>query len=161
MGVNDSSRALLRHAVATVAYRGAKACRDAPPGFADFRPKHGSRSAVEILSHIGDLYDWASQMARGNWTWHTATPLPWDQEVARFHATLLEFDAHLASDAPLVFPAETLFQGPVADSLAHVGQIAQLRRLAGAPIRGESYARAEIAAGRVGPEQAKATVEFD
>ena len=161
MGVSDPSRALLRHAVATVAYRGAKACRDAPPGFAEFRPADGSRSAGEILSHIGDLYDWATQMARGSWTWNTASLLPWNQQIARFHATLREFDGHLASDAPLGFPAEILFQGPVADSLTHIGQIAALRRLAGSPIRGESYARAEITAGRIGPDQAKSVVEFD
>ena len=157
----DSARALLRHAVATVAYRGAKACRNAPPDFAAFRVAPDTRSAGEILAHIGDLYDWATHMAQGNWTWNTASPLPWNQEVQRFHATLAKFDAHLGSDAPLGYPVETLLQGPVADSLAHIGQLAQMRRLAGSPIRGESYARAEIATGRVGVDQAQPRVEFD
>jgi hypothetical protein len=161
MGMSDPVRGLLRHAVATVAYRAAKACRSAPPGFGDFRPAEGSRSAVEILAHMGDLYDWALQMAKGDWIWHTASPLSWEEEVSRFHAALTRFDAHLATNAPLGFPAETLFQGPIADSLTHVGQIAQLRRLAGSPVRGESYARAEITAGRLGTDQAKAKVEFD
>lgn len=161
MGVNDPARELLRHAVATVAYRGAKACRGAPPGFGELRFAERSRTAGEILSHIGDLYDWATQIAKGNWTWHTARPLPWPEEVARFHSTLAEFDAHLANDSPLGFPVETLLQGPVADSLTHIGQIIQLRRLAGSPMRSESYARAEIRMGRVGPNQAKSNAEFD
>jgi hypothetical protein len=161
MGVSDPIRDLLRHAVATVAYRAAKACRGAPPGFGNFRLAEESRSAGEILAHMGDLYDWALQMAKGNWTWRTASPLPWDEEVARFHESLGKFDAHLESDAPLGYPADILLQGPIADSLTHVGQIAQLRRLAGSPVRGESYARAEITRGRVGSDQAKPRVEFD
>jgi hypothetical protein len=49
----------------------------------------------------------------------------------------------------------------VADSLAHIGQIAMLRRLAGAPVRAENYAKADVSAGRVGPEQTRPRVEFD
>jgi hypothetical protein len=49
----------------------------------------------------------------------------------------------------------------IADALTHIGQIAMLRRLAGAPVRGENYFRAEIILGRVGPEQSVARVEFD
>lgn len=161
MVVRDAARELLRHAVATVAYRGAKACRGAPPEFGEVRPAPGSRSAREILAHIGDLYDWATEMAKGNWTWNTASPRSWPEEVARFHTSLGAFDAYLASDAPLGYPVEVLLQGPVADSLTHIGQLTQLRRLAGSPIRGESYARAEITSGRTGPDQAKSRVEFD
>jgi hypothetical protein len=81
--------------------------------------------------------------------------------VARFFAALKEFDSYLASQAPLGFPSEKLFQGPVADALTHVGQIAILRRLAGAPVRGENYFKADITAGRVGAEQSGPRVEFD
>ncbi len=55
----DSGRALLRHTVATVAYRGGKAVRNAPAGFADYRATAGSRTAGQILAHVGDLFDWA------------------------------------------------------------------------------------------------------
>ena len=70
-------------------------------------------------------------------------------------------DEFLASDAPLGISAERLFQGPIADALTHTGQLAMLRRIAGAPMRGENYARAEIARGRVGAEQPKPGFEFD
>jgi hypothetical protein len=36
-----------------------------------------------------------------------------------------------------------------------------LRRLAGCPIKGENYFKADIAAGRVGPEQSAPRREFD
>jgi len=35
----------------------------------------------------------------------------------------------LASSEPVQVPLEKLFQGPIADALSHVGQIAVLRRL--------------------------------
>jgi len=150
----------LRHAVATLAYRGAKALRDAPPPFSDFRPGPTSRSAGEILAHINDLLDWVLTQARGKERWRNSKPRSWQQDSERFFAGLRALDAYLASDAPLHQPAERIFQGGVADALTHVGQIAMLRRLAGARVRGENYNRAKIEAGRVGPDQQKAVSEF-
>jgi hypothetical protein len=152
---------LLRHAVATVAYRGGKAVRGAPRTFAGYRAAEGSRSPLEILAHIGDLFDWALCLANGKHEWHTAQPLAWDDEVGRVFRAIEAFDARLASDEPLEYSAERLFQGPVADALTHVGQIAMLRRMAGCPMRGENYFKAEIAVGRVGVGQAAPRVEFD
>jgi hypothetical protein len=152
---------LLRHTVATLAYRGGKAVRGAPPEFSGFRAAEGSRSAGQILAHIGDLLDWGVSLARGTHVWHNSAPRDWDADVARFFDALASFDGVLASEAPLGCPAERLFQGPIADALTHVGQLNMLRRLAGSPVRGENYFKAEIAAGRVGPEQPAPRVEFD
>lgn len=110
---------------------------------------------------MGDLLDWALSLAKGKQEWHDAAPLPWEQGVQRFFTALEAFDAYLASEAPLHAPVEGLFQGPIADALTHVGQIATRRRLAGAPVRGENYFVADIVAGRVGPEQSAPRREFD
>jgi hypothetical protein len=157
----DPKRDMLRHTVATVAYRGGKAVRGAPPSFASFRAGETTRTPAAILAHIGDLFDWALSIARGAQAWNNSTPLAWDEEVARFFATLQRFDDYLASDAPLACEPEQLFQGPVADALNHVGQIAMLRRLAGTPIKAENYYRAEIVCGRVGAGQTPPQREFD
>jgi|SRR5436190_23100851 len=157
----DTKRELLRHTVATVAYRGGKAVRGAPPAFASFSAGDTTRTPAAILAHVGDLFDWALSLARGAQTWNNSTPIVWDQEVARFFASLQRFDDYLASDAPLSCEPEQLFQGPVADALNHVGQIALLRRLAGAPIKAENYYRADIARGRVGADQTPPRREFD
>ncbi|MGH7619277.1 MAG: hypothetical protein ACREPM_18835 [Gemmatimonadaceae bacterium] len=162
MTASDSSaRDLLRHTVATVAYRGGKAVRGAPADFSAFRAAASSRSAGEILAHVGDLYDWAWCLAKGEHTWSRAPVGAWDADVERFFTVLGRFDAYLASAQPLGRSAEELFQGPVADSLTHIGQISMLRRLAGAPVRGENYFKAEIVRGRVGAGQAASRVEFD
>ena len=157
----DTKRAMLRHTVATLAYRGGKAVRGAPEGLGGFAAGAGLRTPLQILAHVGDLLDWALSMARGEKRFNESTPRGWDEEVARFFEALAALDAYLASDAPLAVPAEGLFQGPVADALTHVGQIALLRRMAGAPVRGENYYVAEIVAGRVGDEQAAPRREFD
>jgi hypothetical protein len=157
----DDKRAFLRHTVATVAYRGGKAVRDAPASFASFSGDGSDRTAAKILAHIGDLYDWALTQAKGAEAWNNSTPLEWPLEVERFFGTLQRFDEYLASDAPLAAPPEKIFQGAVADSLTHVGQLAILRRLAGVRMKSENYAKAEIVAGRVGKEQTTPKREFD
>jgi hypothetical protein len=158
---DETSLSFLRHSLATLAYRAGKTLRGVPEGFAEFRAREGTRTPGEILAHMGDLFDWALALADGKHVWHNSTPLAWEREVERFFAGLAAFDRRLASGALLAFSAEKLFQGPVADALAHTGQIAMLRRMAGAPVRGENYFRAKIAVGWVGEEQEPAAVEFD
>lgn len=158
---SQSRRQFLRHSVATLAYRAGKALRGAPPRFEELRISETSRSAGEILAHMGDLFDWALSIAQGKPEWHDSASLPWEQSVRRFFAALEAFDAYLASGAPLHASPEKLFQGPIADALTHVGQIATRRRVAGAPVRGENYFRADIVAGRVGPDQSAPRREFD
>lgn len=155
-----SARDLLRHCLATVAYRGGKTLRDAPDSFPDFRVADTSRTPAQILAHLGDLFEWALSVANGKQAWHDSKPLPWPQEVDRFFKALKDFDDYLASSEPLRASPEQLFQGPVADALNHIGQIAMLRRVAGSPIKGENYLRADIACGRVGKDQAAPKGEF-
>jgi len=147
----DSQSGLLRHTLATLAYRTARALENAPASFADF--DGAGRRPVQILTHMGDLFDWALSVAHGNPSWHNSQPLAWPEEQQRFFAALGAFDAFLASNSALNAPIERLFQGPIADALTHAGQLAMLRRLAGAPIRGENYYVAAIAAGEVSAAQ--------
>jgi len=157
----DTKREMLRHTVATLAYRGAKALRGAPDSFASYRAWETTRTPAQILAHIGDLLDWGLSIAKGAEAWNNSEPLAWNQEVARFHRALESFDNYLASDADLGATCERLFQGPIADALTHIGQLTMLRRIAGAPIKGENYSRAKIEAGKVGAEQAAPKREFD
>jgi len=162
--VPDPTRAFVRHTIATLAYRGAKILRGAPAGFGACRAADAStqtRSAVEILAHIGDLLDWTAVLVAGDKGWRTSPPQSWQHEVDRFFAGLQTVDAALVSDSTPSRSLECIFQGPIADALTHLGQLGLLRRIAGAPLRGESFVLAEIVAGRVGPEQAAPVREFD
>jgi hypothetical protein len=158
---SPGKRELLRHTLATLAYRGGKAVRGAPSEFAAFKASPTTRTPGEILAHVGDLLDWGLALAQGRRDWKPRPPQSWEADVQRFHEALAAFDAYLASNAPLGAPAEGLFQGPVADAINHVGQINLLRRMQGSPVKGENYFKADIAAGRVGPEQSQPRVEFD
>ena len=159
--VMDQKRELLRHALATLAYRGGKALRGAPAEFAEFRVAAVTRTPAQILAHMGDLLDWALSIAQGQQRWQQGPALDWEGGSRRLFAGLQALDDFLASGQPLAVSAESLFQGPIADALTHVGQIAMLRNIAGCPFRGENYFVAEIVAGRVGPEQAAPKREFD
>jgi hypothetical protein len=160
MKSSDGKREMLRHTLATLAYRGGKSLRGAPPDFAEFRAAEGTRCPIEILAHICDLMDWAVSIAQGREKWRDTTAALWDGQVERFFTAMKALDDLLASNVPLEADAEKLFQGPIADALTHVGQLCMLRRLAGSPVRGENYFVADVQAGRVGPVQGPPKREF-
>jgi hypothetical protein len=156
-----TDKTLLRHLVATLAYRAAKVLRDVPAGFAEFSVGPKARVPVQIVAHMADLMGWAVRMAEGEYLWRAEGTSDWDTEIRRFFDGLAALDRILASGAPPGNAPELLIQGPLADALTHVGQLAMLRGAAGASVRPESYARAEIVVGRVGLEQAAPGREFD
>ena len=157
----NGSKQFLRHTLATLAYRAEKVLRETPEGFADLRSWPESRTPVEILSHLADLMEWGERLARGEYRWQPAPAASWPVASERFFRGLRALDTALARPSAAGYPAEVIFQGPIADALTHVGQLAMLRGAAGRPVRPESYARAKIRVGRVGLEQAKSRVEFD
>ena len=145
-------RTWLRHIVSTLAYRGGKLLKNAPPEFVQ-HDTGGGHTPLRILSHIGDVLDWGLSHMRGEPKWGSADLGSWDAQAARFHARLAEIDAYLAGDAPIHCELTRFYQGPLADALTHVGQLAMLRRLTGSPVYSENYFVADIVAGRTGPEQ--------
>ena len=154
----DEKRSLLRHTLATLAYRATRALEDAPQAFANF--DGAGRRPIQILAHMGDLFDWALSIAQGTERWHNSQPLAWPQEQQRFFAALSAFDAYLASSSPIQAHIERLMQGPVADALTHVGQLAMLRRLAGSPTRGENFYVAAVAIGQINSVQPEPVKPF-
>ena len=154
----DDKRELLRHTVASLAYRAARAFEDAPADFVEFEGV--GRMPVQVLAHMGDLFEWALSAVQVNERWHTSKPHSWVIEQQRFFRSLHAFDAYLASNEPLYASAEALFQGPIADALTHVGQLTMMRRLAGSPSRGENFFVADVRVGRVGSEQPVAVQPF-
>ena len=154
----DEKREFLRHTLASLAYRAARAVEGAPEEFASF--DGAGRTPVQILAHMGDLFDWALSISRGEETWHSSEPLSWSEEKRRFFVALEAFDALLASEELIQAPLERLFQGPVADALTHTGQIAMMRRLSGFKKLDEDFFRAEVAVGQVGVDQPAAVLQY-
>jgi hypothetical protein len=152
---------ILRHLLATLAYRAAKVLRDAPESFAAYSHGSTTRKPVQIVAHMGDLMDWGLTLARGDYIWKAAGSEDWQKEVQRFFDGIAAVDRAIAAGPLPPGAAELLIQGPLADALTHVGQLAMMRGAAGSPVRPESYARAEISAGRVGLDQAAPNREFD
>ena len=154
-----TDRELTRHAVAVIAYRGAKPLRDAPASFAGYDTGAGHTPLV-ILAHLGDLMAWALTHLEGAPKWVGADPGAWDAEAERFFRNLAALDEYLASDQPVHCDLKRLLAGPIADALTHIGQLMMLRRMSGSAVYGENYFVAEIATGRVGREQPKPVRPF-
>ena len=110
---------------------------------------------------MADQMAWGVSLTRGESVWKAHGSDDWNAEVRRFFDGLSALDASLSSADLPAAATEKLIQGPLADALTHVGQLALLRGMAGAPIRPESYARAVITAGRVGLDQSAAVREFE
>jgi hypothetical protein len=156
-----TARAIVRHLVATLAYRAAKVLRDVPPGFARQSFAAQTRQPVQILAHLADLMAWGARFADGEMLWKAEGSDDWDVERQRFFDGLAAVDASLGADRPFRGSLEKLIQGPLADALTHVGQLALLRGMAGVAVRPEAYPRAEIVAGRVGLDQPPPGREVD
>lgn len=146
-------RAALRHTVATIAYRAGKVLRDAPPGFASHAVGPNRRTPVAILAHMSDVLTWGMRRVRGEPAWEPVSPGTWEEELVRFYAALHDLDAALAECDVAGYTPPRVLQGPLADVLTHVGQLAFIRGLVDAPVRGENYAVADVETGRVGPDQ--------
>ncbi len=161
MSSETDPRPVLRRMVATLAYRAAKVLRDPPPGFAYAQLGASLRTPVQIVAHMADLMAWGVSLARGDYLWKPEGTNDWDLELRRFLDNLSTLDRELAADGPFRGSVDKLIQGPLCDALTHVGQLAMMRGMAGAPVRPESYARADITLGRVGLDQAAPRAEFD
>ncbi|MCA9322744.1 MAG: hypothetical protein KDB53_18530, partial [Planctomycetes bacterium] len=132
----QDQRTFLRHTLAALAYRAAKVLRDAPVGMADLTVADGAMTGTQVVDHIADVVVWMGKLMRDDKSWGTKTSPDFAAARDRFFAALEDVDGLLASGEPIAAPVERLFQGPVADALTHVGQLATLRRRAGSPVQG-------------------------
>lgn len=148
-------RLLVRHYLAAIAYRLQKAVRDAPRSFATFAAGARVRTPAELVRHMTSVLGYARTFAVGGTYPFDPGPLPtFDDELARFHEMLESVGEHLAPDGSLgTLRPEQLLQGPLADVMTHVGQLAMLRRLAGAPVAPENFIFADVRAERLGVDQ--------
>lgn len=147
-------RELLRHFLAAIAYRTQKALRDAPPGFPEFSAGNQVRTPAELLGHMTSLMGYAVTLfVGGSYPFRPPRLATWDDEVARFHEQLAEVASHLERGTPLSITHQQLLQGPLADTMTHVGQLAMLRRMAASPVAPENFIQADVRPDRLGPEQ--------
>ena len=150
----NEKRALLKHFLAALAYRTQKALRDAPADFDSFVPTAGVRPPKELVRHMTSVLGYARTYFVGGRYWPDPLPSLAD-EVTRFHQMLEDLGRDLSSETPLCqgMTEEQLLQGPLADAITHAGQLAMLRRFAGAPVAPENFIVADIQSGKVGPDQ--------
>jgi hypothetical protein len=150
----DEKRDMLRHFLAALAYRTQKALRGAPSEFGAFCAREDVRTPMQLVRHMTSVMGYARTFFVGGKYW--PDPLPsLEEEVVRFHEMLEDIARYLQSGTPLLqgMSAERLLQGPFSDAMTHAGQLAMLRRLAGAPVPPENFIVADVDADRCGPRQ--------
>jgi hypothetical protein len=147
---------LLRHYLAALAYRTQNALRGADAPFADFRIGPTSRTPHELVWHMTGLMGYARTFFVGG-TWRPDRLDSFDAEVRRFHELVEELAGWFDSGVePTGTTFERLLQGPLADAMTHVGQLAMLRRLSGSPVPPENFMKADVRADHLGPDQPSA-----
>ena len=150
----DRDRELLRHFLAAIAYRTQKALRDAPEHYPTFSAGNRARTPAELVRHMTALMGYVRTHFVGGSYAGKPAPLPtFKAEVVRFHEMVEAVGQLLASNTQCSITTEQLLQGPFADTMTHVGQLAMLRRLAGAPVAPENFIYADIRADRLHAEQ--------
>lgn len=150
----DRDRALLRHFLAAIAYRIQKALRGAPEDFGRFSAGNRVRTPTELVQHMASLMGYVRTLFVGGSYPIKPEPLAtFAAEVGRFHENLSAVGDLLSGETPLSITTEQLLQGPFADVMTHVGQLAMLRRLAESPVAPENFIYADIRGDRLGPEQ--------
>ena len=148
----NEKRALLRHFLASLAYRIQKALRQAPEGFGEFRVAPDVRNPRELVKHMSNVLGYAQTFFIGGE--YRPEPLSTlDEEVARFHAVLESLSEFFRTGDFARMPPERFLQGPLSDAMTHAGQLAMLRRLFDAPVPPENFIMADIQANNVSASQ--------
>jgi hypothetical protein len=162
----EGKNILVRHLLASLVYRTTKIIRDAPENFPETSIGNSVRTPEKILGHINSLIQLSNRF------WSSEKPLSmanlrklsrkkaWDREVDLFYQLVAQFDDTLSNHiSPRKYNPEKILQGPFMDAFTHVGQLALLRRMAGTPVKRESYWMADVRIGQIGPNQPLQPVE--
>ena len=151
----ELGRALLKHYLAAIAYRAQKALRDAPVDHPEFSAGHRTRTPVDLPAYDEPAGLFSDAVSCGSYPFNPEPLATFEDEVARFDDMVTAVGDLLERDVPLQeISFEQFLQGPLSDVITHIGQLALLRRLAGAPVAPENFIHAQIDAQRLGPGQA-------
>ena len=144
---------LLRHCLATIAYRTQKALRGAPDSYSNFRAGVNVRTPHEIVWHMTGVLGYARTFFQPG-IWQPERLGNFIDEVERLHAVMEDLARLVQQGKPRNnITLEQLLQGPLADAMTHVGQLTMLRRLAGSPVASENFIFAKIDPGNLSADQ--------
>lgn len=138
----------LRHTLSTIKYRFDKSVQGSFENFGDFNLGKGSRSPKEIISHMYDVIHSTRVFIEDETKPEDQErDLNFEEEVERFNSELINMDRILSKKELDINYSKRILQGPFADVLTHIGQIAFLQRLNDNPIDREDFSRSDIKTG--------------
>jgi len=147
--LSPDTQRILRHLLATIAYRASRSLKHSPAEFENTRLSDDGMSARELLLHMTNVIAFATATVMGtDRIRHEA--LEWQHEVRRFYSLLAEVDARIAAGVVLEEGMDLkLVQGPFADVLTHIGQLHAMRRRAGSAVAPANYIKASVNVERI------------
>lgn len=143
---------MLRHFLASIAYRATKAIKNAPDNYPTFNLGKGVKTPLRILHHITGVLTYAHSFFEHYETTHFEVK-SWSAEINELYKILSKLDVSIQEKNPNKVTEEQLLQGPFSDAMTHVGQLSMLRRMVDSPIPSENFIFADIRKGEVGPDQ--------
>jgi hypothetical protein len=143
---------MIRHFLASIAYHATKAIKNAPDNYPELDIGKGVKNPRRILHHITGVLSYAHSFYEHYDTTYFDMK-SWDEEIEAFYDILFKLDKSFQEKSLNKATLEQLLQGPLSDTMAHVGQLLMLRRMAGSPIASENFLYADIQKGVLGPNQ--------
>lgn len=122
-----------------IQYRLEKSIRNADEKYFDFKPGKESRSPNEILSHLIDVGNYTFSMLDKPYSTNKESTLS-----TKVNENFLVLKSVLSKEVINDTMSKRLINGPLSDTLTHIGQLAYLRGLHGSPIGHENYSKADI-----------------
>ncbi len=151
----SSTSEMLRHFLASIAYRATKAIKNPPKTYPTFHLGKGAKTPLRILHHITGVLTYAHSFFEHYDTTRFKAK-SWDAEIDEFYSILSKLDKSIREKNPNEVTEEQLLQGPLSDAMTHIGQLSMLRRMVDSPIPSENFIFADIRKGEVGPRQPRA-----
>ncbi len=149
--MNDTERQLLKHLLAALVYRFTKSIKDVENEFWNFKVKDGVRTPHQLVVHIINVLGYVKTFFIGGK--FRAKMQDVENDVNRFYEIIQELDKLISKDELREIHPKKLLQGPLSDSMTHIGQIAMIRRIFGSPIAPENFVFADIESNNLGKNQ--------
>ncbi len=140
--MNQNSH-FIQHFLKVLSYRFEKAIHNAAESYPKHASGHGIRTPLELLGHMNGVLEFAISSLK-NQPRRNIPEQSWQEQITLYYEKLKELNQLMQENSFDTDTLERILQGPLADAMTHIGQLAMMRRLANSAIAGENYFAADM-----------------
>ena len=134
---------IILHLIKTIQFRLDYAVSQADEQYPALSLGHGVRTPMEILHHIQGLMYYAIKICGGGVS-QMPEPTDWFTEMENFKVSIGRLEDHIRNHDIDTAAYMRITQGPLADALTHIGQLATLSRVNGQPLPKLNYSKVDM-----------------